>query len=201
MSWTSAASAAIAIFPSKRSQMYNVTRTRKMITASMALLVMSAPQDGPIWSSCTSLTDTPAIWASAVVTLLTVATSPVSLAAASTLMVRLPVSVLVRSWTTDWAIVGPTAPMAARASATDFSVCTCQTVPPLKSMEKLSPRTPREMTPARMMIPEMANQRRHRPAKSKEVSPRNRRRKALVRLPTQASLGVVRAPRPRDMPR
>ena len=60
------------------------------MTARMALLVMSEPHDGPMSLSCTSLGETSAILARASVTAATWLVSPVSLAGASTLTVRLP---------------------------------------------------------------------------------------------------------------
>ena len=70
-------------------------------------------------------------------------------------------------------------------------------------MEKLSPRVDSEMMPTRMMIPEMVNQVFHRPQKSKEVSPRNSRWKALWRAAAISGLayrrpGAQTAPDPED---
>ena len=87
-----------------------------------------------------------------------------------------------------WSNPGTAASTAERASATVADEGTSQTVPPLKSMEKLRPRVASEMRPTRMTTPEMANHRFHRPQKSKDVSPRKRRWKAL--WPARGHLGL-----------
>src|SRR5579875_1389815 len=158
-----------------------VQATRKMMTALTALLVMSAPQEGPMALSTTSLLGTWAIRARAPVTAVTSALLLVVLAGAEIWISFLPVSRLTNCSMVAWRRLALTLPTALRAVATLAVVGTVHWVPPLNSMEKLSPRTPSETAPTTITRPEMANHRRHRPAKSNDVSPRNRRWKGLGR--------------------
>src|SRR5438876_2408633 len=64
-SWPSATSAPRAIFGSKRSEMYAVTRTRNTIRAVRALREIVPPHVGPTSVSLMSLAETPASFASA----------------------------------------------------------------------------------------------------------------------------------------
>src|SRR5438874_7011103 len=140
--------------------------------AYSALVVISWPQVGPTslmltWDGCTR-----AIAASLLVTACLTwvwwAGEP-ELTLASTSTVFPPRIVMVGSGT-------PTEPTADRASLTvTFGATTCQDVPPLNSMPKLSPFTPSERDPTTMMTIDSRNQRHRLPTKSKAVSPRYRR--------------------------
>ena len=75
MSWITATMAATAILNSKRSEMYAVTRTKKMIRAWMAFLVTFEPHVEPTWFRLTESRGTWAASASAAWTLYRLACS------------------------------------------------------------------------------------------------------------------------------
>ena len=115
--------------------------TRNTITASIALLEMSLPQEGPIdWIETASM----GAWAIVASSSLTLATNFALLVIAddaSTSMLILPVWRLVSVTIVDWSSNGLILPRSARTVATDAVDGTSQTVPPLKSMLKFSPLT------------------------------------------------------------
>src|SRR5439155_13351467 len=171
---------------------------KKMTSAFTALLVTWLPQDGPTVLSLT-------------------VSSPRSLAALAS---RLRVSVQCcrwdaslhftspwtrttrdRPWPTTWlfASPSPTGRSALRAPPTDsVRDGTSHDVPPLKSIPKLRPRTPRATRPIRMTAPDMANHRSLRPTKSKAVSPWYSRHHRLLRSAVilVATTRLPQAPRP-----
>ena len=134
--------------------------TRNTTTASMALLVISLPHEGPMalsetwsvgdaWLSCAS-------WS---VTALISVVLPVMSPGAWTSMLVCTGGVVGQLG--DLSLGEERVDLAQRplrTSATDAVVGTCQTTPPLKSMLKLRPLTPRATMPITMIVPEMANQ-------------------------------------------
>jgi hypothetical protein len=114
----------------------------------------------------TSSVGTPPILASSAVTASISTVLPVMSPGAWTWMLVCPVVRLV-NWVI-WACEssGLIPPKSALTSATVAVVGTCQTTPPLKSMLKFRPLTPRATMPTAIMVPDRANQYRHRLMKS-----------------------------------
>ena len=145
------------------------TAMKKMASAQRALDVTSPPQVGPTVLADTWFGATPATFASSATTLAEVAACwalVCELRSASTEIVLPP-----STWTTG--SVSPALATAALACETVTpGACTSQDEPPLKSIPRLSPRTPSATIPAAMMRIEIVNHTFRRPTKSKVVWPR-----------------------------
>jgi len=156
----------MAMRHSRRHEIHRVIRTKKMISARWAWLVISSPQVGPTVLTFTSSVVLPA--RSARMAVISRLRSMASTSASTRRMV-VP-SALVTTWMVapPW----PTSPRASRASSTPMSVTgTSHTPPPSKSMPRLRPRVKRLVSDTRTTIPAMARPGLNRRTKSKSLVP------------------------------